>query len=274
MDTRKCNRVSWPCLDRTLLALVGLFAVGGTSLAATPSSPESVGIVDRMIEAHGGMDAWAGAPTVSFEDTWFRGDEPTGKTSKVTVEQGSRRAYIDYPGSDMRMAWDGSRAWSENWASPAPPRFLALLNYYFLNLPWLTRDPGVVLGPPQEGRLWDDPTKYVSIRMTFGSGVGDTPDDYYVLYIDPATYRLKACEYIVTYSSLLPEGVTATPPHILVYEDYSRVENLLVPTRFTIYELDQTVYASCEISDWSFSQPFDESRMEMPAGATVDESTP
>ena len=48
----------------------------------------------------------------------------------------------------MRLAWDGRRAWSENWNAPYPPRFMALLNYYFLNLPWLTSDPGVILGDP------------------------------------------------------------------------------------------------------------------------------
>ena len=247
-----------------------------TTGAAASSGPDATAreIVERMIEAHGGMEAWADAPTVSFEDEWRRGDAEAGNVSVVTVEQGSRRAFIDYPGSDMRMAWDGSKAWSENWQAQAPPRFMALLNYYFLNLPWLTQDPGVILAPPQEGQLWDDPVRYLTIRMTFESGVGDTPDDYYVLYIDPETYRLAACEYVVTYSDLLPEGVSASQPHVLVYDEWMEVDGLLVPARFTIYELDRSVYASCRIRDWSFSKTFDESRMTMPAGAILDESKP
>ena len=259
-----------PTVTVVLSALLITTGASGSS----GSDPASREIVDRMIEAHGGMEAWADAPTVRFEDEWRRGDADSGTVSVVTVEQGSRRAYIDYPGGDMRMAWDGSKAWSENWEAQAPPRFMALLNYYFLNLPWLTQDPGVVLAPPQEGQLWDDPVRYLTIRMTFESGVGDTPDDYYVLYIDPQTYRLKACEYVVTYRDLLPEGVAASQPHILVYDEWVEVDELLVPARFTIYELDRSVYASCRIRDWSFSKTFDESRMKMTAGATLDESRP
>lgn len=230
--------------------------------------------VDAMIEAHGGMEKWASAPTVRFEDEFKPGEAESGGVSRVTVEQGPRRAYIDFPGTPMRMAWDGEKAWSENWQAPFPPRFLALLNYYFVNLPWLAKDPGVILGEPGTGKLFDDPTEYVTVKMTYESGVGDTPDDYYVLYIDPETHRLKANRYIVTYRGILPEGVEATPEHILINDEYDTVDGLVVPTHYTIYEVDGSVYASCDVRGWSFSEPFDESRMVMAAGAVVDESAP
>ncbi len=250
-----------------------ILAVQCSTLLAS-SAPESLEILDRVLDAHGGMPAWQSAPTVSFEDEWLIGGADSGNPSRVTVEQGSRRVYIDYPGSEMKMTWDGSKAWSEHWQAPTPPRFLALLNYYFLNLPWLTQDPGVIFASPQKARLWDDPIDYIAIRMTFENGVGDTPDDYYVLYIDPKTYQLRACEYIVTYREILPEGVSASQPKILVYNEYATVDGLKVPTHFTIYELDESVYASCAIRDWSFTKPFDQARMTMPANATLDESNP
>ena len=150
---------------------------------------------------------------------------------------------------------------------------MALLNYYFVNLPWLTQDPGVSLGDPEEGILEGDDTKYQTVLMTFGKGVGDTPDDYYKLYIHPTTHQLKACEYVVTYKSLLPEGVAHSPVHRLVYDEWSQVEGLSVPTRYTIYEQDK-IYASCTIRNWSFSKPFDTTRMSMPNDAVLDESKP
>lgn len=231
-------------------------------------------IVDAMIAAHGGMEAWKNAPTVSFTDTWYTGGSTEGQTARVMVEQGARRATIDMAGSGARMAWDGERAWSLNWTSPIPPRFLALLNYYFLNLPWLVKDPGVVLGEPGTGTLWDDPAEYTTVRVTYEPGTGDTPDDYYVLYIDPGTHRLAACEYIVTYADLLPPGVEHTPPHILVYDEFETVNGLVVPTRFTIYLEDHAVYARCDVTDWSFEKPFDPARLAMPDGGKVDTSRP
>ena len=104
--------------------------------------------------------------------------------------------------------------------------------------------------------------------------MGDTPDDYYVLYIHPDTKELRGCRYVVTYRALLPEGTKATPEKILVYDEYSVVEGLKVPMHYTIYQTDRSPYAESSISNWSFSTPFDASRMTVPEGAVIDESSP
>ncbi len=241
--------------------------------AAGPTAgDETLTIIESMVSAHGGMEAWSAAPAVSFECSFTPAGASASIVSRETIEQGSRRAYIDYPGTEMSLAWDGENAWSENWSGPYPPRFMALLNYYFVNLPWLTMDPGVILDDPETATLWDDPTEYVTIEMNFDPGVGDTPDDYYVLYIDPTTNQLKAVRYVVTYAAMVPEGAKSTPEHILVYDEFTTVEGLTVPTRCSIYEADGTSFATSEIGDWSFSRPFDAARMTMPAGAEIDTS--
>lgn len=242
--------------------------------ARAASDEEAMNIVKAMIEAHGGMEKWQSAPTVSFLDEFLIAGAPEAMVSRVTVEQGRRRVYIDYPAVKASLAWDGQRAWSVDWQMPTPPRFLAQLNYYFANLVWLTMDPGVNLKHEGTAKLWDDPTEYITVRMTFDEGVGDTPDDYYVLWIHPETAELRACTYTVTYVSILPEGMESTPEHILVYDEYAMVSGLKVPTHYTIYETDQSEYASCRFRNWSFSKPFDESRMTMPEGAVLDESAP
>jgi len=224
-------------------------------------------IVQEMIRAHGGMEAWKSAPTVKFTDRW--GEEAPAST--IVVEQGRRRSTLEVQGTDTRLAWDGEKVWSVNWERGTPPRFVAQLNYYFLNLPWLTQDPGVRLKYEGEHPVRGSEKAYHHVRMTFEPGTGDTPDDYYVLWIDPDSKRLHGCEYIVTYKPLLPEGTDATTPHDLIFEEFAEVDGLVVPTRFTIYEGD-AVYASCTIGDWSFDQPFDESALVMPEGAVIDRS--
>jgi hypothetical protein len=235
--------------------------------SATPL--EGPQIVQDMVAAHGGIDAWRKAPTVSFTDQWGE----SSPRMNVVVEQSSRRAYFDMPGTATAGAWDGEKAWSVDWPTPTPVRFLALLNYYFVNLPWLTQDPGVILSEPGTGRLRDDPVEYVTVMMTFEPGTGDTPDDYYRLYIHPETKMLRACDYVVTYQALLEEGQTSTPEHCLVYDQITPVESVQVPSHFTIYEADQ-VYAECSISGYSLAKGFDESRMTMPEGAVVDTTSP
>lgn len=254
------------------LAVVPFLLFWTNTSFARAQSEASRKIIAAMISAHGGMEKWRATPTVSFEDHYLPVGAQQPRVSQITVEQGRRRAYLDFPDANASIAWDGKQAWSENWQAPVPPRFIALLNYYFLNLPWLTMDPGVNLGEPGKAKLWDDPTEYITVKMTFQAGVGDTPDDYFVLYIDPKSHRLKACEYIVTYAAILPSGVAATPPHVLVYEELTAVDGLMVPTRYSIFEKNHSPYATCTIRNWSFKKSFDTTRMTMPAGAVIDTS--
>ena len=99
----------------TLVALVG--ATSGPTVAASDTGK---GVVARMIAAHGGLQKWRSATTVSFEDV-LQPPEGPPLTSRVSVEQRFRRAYLDFPEMGARMAWDGEKAWSENWQGPFPP---------------------------------------------------------------------------------------------------------------------------------------------------------
>ncbi len=257
------------------LAIGLLTAFGCSTLTPEVKQPEpGREIVARMIEAHGGLEKWRSASTVSFEAALLPPGADSPVVHRVTVEQGPRRAYLDFPGMGARISWDGEKAWSENWQGPFPPRFFALLSYYFMNLPWLAADPGVNLSEPGTGMLWDDPTEYITVKMTFGPGVGDTPEDYYILHIDPDSYRLRAAELTVTYAAVLPPGVDVMT-EIIVYEEFATVDGLTVPMKSSIYGKDGSSLASFpELRDWSFSKPFDESRMVMPPDAVLDTSSP
>lgn len=229
--------------------------------------------VQRMIEAHGGMEPWSQVTSFRFTEAWGLPDGSTTPAMRVMVEPGARRVAMHAVEGESRLGWDGETAWSLNYQG-LPPRFVALLDFYFLHLPWLTMDPGVRLEEAGTARLWDDPTEYHLVKVTFDPGTGDTPDDFYDLYIDPATHRLKACRYVVTYQALLTPGETQTPPHVLVYDEYATVDGMVVPTHFTIYLEDHSPFATCTIGDWSLQEPFDASLAAMPEGAVVDTTTP
>ena len=237
-----------------------------TAESSTPSDVPR--IVLDMIEAHGGMVQWRSAETVSFE-TEFAAPGGLPTRSRIMVDQRTRRAYIDFPGTEISLAWDGRKAWGVNWDSPMPPRFMARMDYYFANLPWLTMDPGVRLDPKGTGQLAADSTEYAIVMMTFEPGTGDGPDDYYRLYIDPATKRLRG----FAYRGMVPPGMRSAPEHVVTYDSLTTVEGLVVPAAYTIHEND-AVYATCSIRNWTFGAPFDEARMTMPDSAVVDTTTP
>lgn len=260
------------CLKGVFVSLV-IGSLGATFVSSpTPlhAATKPNAIVRKMIKAHGGMRKWRKAPTASFVESWTIAGTTQSRTTRITVDQDTRRAYLDFLDSGIRSSWDGHNAWSEGGKPLVSPRFVAHLNYTFLNLPWLTRDPGVILGEPTTGRLRNDPTEFIKIKMAYDPNVGDKSDDYFVLYIDPASYQLKGCEFVVAYAAVLPESGDAHSLQLLIFEEFDRVEKLLVPTRYTIYTMDKKPVYHVQIREWSFSQPFDAARLIIPRGALLD----
>ena len=269
-----------------LSLLIVIAGTMGLLTVPTPaqSDPAAEEIVAKMIEAHGGFDMWAKCPTVSF-DTHLKVDFGGGNWvefwEKVTVEQGTRRAYAELPNADGTsgsIAFDGENAWSAGnlqGISNAPARFTAWRDFYLFNVPWLTQDAGVILGEPGKATIPNDAKEYITVPMNFEDGTGDTSKDTYVLYIDPDTYRLKATEYGMTFKSMLPEGADSSPHSVFVWEETTEVGGLLVPTKYNVYWKEGGALVTAgEVSNWSFDKAFDESRMKMPSDGTVDGSVP
>lgn len=87
----------------------------------------------------------------------------------------------------------------------------------------LDRDHGVL--------PWVD-TPVPTGRLTFGTKVGDAPDDWYVVYADPESNRLRGLASIVTFG---PTSVSEAEqePHAIVYDGYRRIDDALISTRWT-----------------------------------------
>jgi hypothetical protein len=121
----------------------------------------------------------------------------------------------------------------------------------------------------------DDLKKHLKIKMTFGEDVGDTPKDYYVLFINPETYLLDAATYNMTYASMLPPNADSLPTSLLRFKEYEKAEGLMVLKAYEVYFKDNGQHIiNGKVSDWSFSKPFDKSRLMIPEGAEMDNSHP
>ena len=233
------------------------------------------------IEKHGGLEAWYAAPTSAY--TWEYsnlGSQSRFKTSLV-ADNTTRRIYhriltLGTPDAveeiDGRMAWDGENAW----ISPASieainPRFWAATGYYFESMPFIFADPGVnfKVFPPEE----HDGINYDRVTAYYDPSVGDTPGDTYTLFINPGTGMLDVVLYTVTYGRPYQPGDDWPPAptrgRFFRYSDYVTVDGLTVPTRFRGYEYSEGEVGEFRneawAADFSFTQPFDESQLAMPA---------
>jgi hypothetical protein len=147
-------------------------------------------------------------------------------TSGVRIEQKSGAVAV----------WDGQDAWVTPTADAFPgARFHVLTWPYFLAAGVKLQDPGTHL--ETLGKMTLHGEEYDTARLTFGDGVGDTPDDWYILYREPGSHRLKAMAYIVTYGT--PQEKAEEEPHVIVYSDFVPVDGVAIAKSWAFYNWNE-----------------------------------
>lgn len=232
-------------------------------------------VVLRAIEAAGGLEAWYSKPTSAY--TWEYSNQPANLQFKshLVAENAARRVYHrlvsvgDYKAAepvDARFAWDGQDAWI--WPAEIEkvnPRFWASSGFYFSSIPFVLADPGLVYEAIPSEEL--DGEMYDMVKVGYDDGIGDASDTY-TLYVDPETDQLRAIRYTVTFGGRPARGET-----LFYYDDYVTVEGLTVPTHFVGHQFVDGQKGEFRneawVTDISFSEPFDESRLAMPQGGRI-----
>lgn len=161
------------------------------------------------------------------EEVYFKGsmlhEIATGKT-RMELEDGTVLIY------------DGARAW----VSPASAkiegaRFHLLTWPYFLSAPMKTGDPGTHL--ELLGLKVINKRMCKSAKLTFNPGIGDTPDDWYMLYASSRNELLYGMVYIMTYSASYVEA--EKNPHAIIYDGYQKIDGITLSTSWSFYEWEK-----------------------------------
>ncbi|HJK89323.1 MAG TPA: hypothetical protein RMH26_01210, partial [Polyangiaceae bacterium LLY-WYZ-15_(1-7)] len=185
-------------------------------------------LVWESIEHHGGLRAWLAAGTIAFEFDYRPVDAPERRMHTFQkIDLWSARAVHEEleggAGASARFAWDGERAWIAPGpdAFPTPARFWALTPYYFVGMPFVVADSGARYERLPDAEL--DGVLHRLVKITYEAGTGDSPDDYYVLYLHPRTHALAALRYVVAYPGFFPDG-GHTPEKLMRYDAFEAFE--------------------------------------------------
>ncbi len=226
-------------------------------LATSPTWAEDAGgsFAARLEAAHG-RQAWYAAKALEARlELRFGGRSALSGKLLFRTNLGASRLELD----DGTIAvFDGTSAW----VSPAKSaferaRFHLLTWPYFAALPMKLRDPGIRLEAQAERALLGK--KHAVARLTFDPGVGDTPDDWYVLYADPTSGRLAAAAYIVTYGK--SAAAAAKEPHAITYDGYAALDGAQIATKWTFWHWSEErgvhdePIGSGTLTDLRFVQP-------------------
>lgn len=215
-----------------------------TRLSASPAGQH----IMAATQTHGGLEAFYGLDSLSFHYRYAPVEGPV-RASQQTIRLADAVAHHTMTEPEAaEFAWDGTQAWlrfkdGRSFDEKKPPfaaRFWALTPYYFVGMPFVLADPGVILKVSQ-----DDPTKVglpagtVVVEASFGAGVGDAPDDTYVLYLDAKTHQLLALRYTVSYAAFFRGSeVKRTPEKLMVFSDPIKLNGVTLFKTQTTFAMD------------------------------------
>ena len=216
-----------------LLSVAAAMCLSGCASYEQADVPGLPPAVAAMEAAHH-KPVYEAKPTVKADiDVDFGGKDLLAGTMWFEPWLGRVRMELD---NGTVLVWDGEAAWrspSDSEAIPIGGRFHLITWPYFMALPYKLSDAGVKYADAGVLPLTDEDSRPAT-KMTFGEGIGDAPDDWYLLFADPETDRLSAAGYIVTYGGT-PAEQANTKPSIVFYDDYQDFDGVPFATTWTFY---------------------------------------
>ena len=220
-------------------------------------------LLQKALTAHGGLAKWQEMNTLEYSM------ERNQKPEKHIIDLQSRKVLLKH--EDYQLGFDGQEVWispNKEAFGKGSPRFYHNLYFYFYAIPFVLADPGVryeVLPQKEiQGQL------YNALKISYGAGIGDAPDDYYIAHFNTDTNLMEWLLYTVTYYS----GEKNEKFKALHYE-WQQVNGLTLPSKLTGYK-----YEDGQVGDIRYTRPFTDvqikstklnsSIFEMPNGSEID----
>jgi hypothetical protein len=159
----------------------------------------------------------------------FGGSEKMNAT--FTILTNSNKGVIEYK-NGAKIIFDKDKVfYSATIPNEKGVRFDAYTWEYFFLFPYKLSDPGTIWNAYSNKEK--DSIKYLTEKLTFTSGTGDAPDDWYVVYADKTTHLLEKAAYIVTLNG--GKEAAEKNPHAIQYLEYTKVEGIPIATKWVFW---------------------------------------
>ena len=177
--------------------------------------------ISKIFDAHGGYQQWAKMKQLSYN----KGEETH------LIELRSRK--IKLVSKTKTIGFDGENVWvTPDTIDASSARFYHNLYFYFFAMPFVVGDPGVFYEEVESKMIKDK--NYQGVKISYDKGVGDSPNDSYILWYDPKTYQMEWLMYTVTYKT----KTKSEDYRLIKYEQWKAFEGVLLPTILKWYEYE------------------------------------
>lgn len=217
-----------------IYTLIVFAIIGCDAKNKAPESPElndisTVSPIAEGIEQAHKTDLLRDYDIVQFDiEKSFGGRPATSSTITASTDGGSIR--IDGPGDRSVVYHRGEYSTTGDSTAYARDRFDIFTWQYFFMLPHKLSDPGVNL--TSMGTIDMDGIDYPTTLLTFDTGTGDAPDDWYRIHTDPSNGLVRHAGYIVTAGGATPKEAAANA-HSITYDNYRNMAGIPISTSWT-----------------------------------------
>lgn len=211
-----------------ILLFILSFAIACQSNQQSADTDESMAVyekpehhsefITKVLDAHGGYEQWSKMKSLSYT----KADEST------VTNLLSRKIRIESP--KQTIGFDGENVWIfPDSLDASRARFYHNLYFYFYAMPFVVGDPGVFYEEmePREiiGKV------YNGVKVSYDNGVGDSPKDNYILWVDPETNLMEWLMYTVTFRS----GESSESYNLIKYGAWETFNGITLPTKLEWY---------------------------------------
>lgn len=175
--------------------------------------------VSKIFEAHGGIDVWN-----TFKGMYFEIEKPDGNDT-YDVSLKSRKSLIKM--KHHELGFDGENVWLKNLDTvtyKSNPKFYYNLMFYFYAMPFVLGDDGIHY--KDVPALEYNDVSYPGILISYDTGVGESPEDEYILFYHPETYKMEWLAYTVTFFS----KEKSKKFNLIKYDQWASIEGVDLPT--------------------------------------------
>ncbi len=182
------------------------------------------------IESSHKKEQFLSKKAVSFDMDIFFGGNQAFK-GKVTMLTDSTKIRMDMK-DGVSLIYDGEKVYqTPSDAKVERARFGIFTWSYFFLFPYKLDDPGTIWQDYEDNKL--NGKTYKTQKLTFDKGIGDSPEDWYIVYADPNSNVIRYSAYIVTFLQSKEEA--EKDPHAIEYSKYKEVDGIPISTRWEFW---------------------------------------
>lgn len=193
------------------------------------SNKENLKFTDKVENAHHKQDFLAKEAVQFNLKLEFGGKERMD--AKFTTLTNSTEGVIEFKNGSKIIFNKDKVYYSATIPNEESVRFDAFTWSYFFLFPYKLSDPGTIWNAYANKEK--DLENYNTEKLTFKSGTGDAPDDWYVVYANKKTNLLEKAAYIVSVKAGKEEA--EKDPHAIQYLDYKTVDGIPMATKWVFW---------------------------------------